>query len=174
MIRNMHINELCQQTELRRLTFPITEKCIYLGHAGVCPLPLQAIDRIQEFLKHSNIHGQDNEWVWNQMVKAKQSASKLIGASEDEIALLGPTSLGLNLVANGLPWEKGDEIIYYQDDYPANVYPWNNLSHRGVVPMGLNPEQPGAITWDLIEEKITSRTRLVALASCHFFKWNPN
>ena len=64
----------------------------------------------------------------------RAAAAKMIGAKAGEIGLLGPTSLGLSLFANGLPWNHGDEIICYQDDYPANVYPWKKLENRGVRP----------------------------------------
>ena len=91
------------------------------------------------------------------------------GAARAGIALLGPTSLGLSLVANGLDWEQGDEVICYLDDYPANVYPWTQLERFGVRPVFLKPGQPGRITPELVAGAMTNRTRLVALASCHFF-----
>jgi selenocysteine lyase/cysteine desulfurase len=95
-------------------------------------------------------------------------AARLIGAEANEIALLGPTSLGLSLVARGLPWEPGDEVVYYGDDYPANVYPWRALISCGVKAVALKPEHPGVITWDLVEAALTPKTKLVSLASCHF------
>jgi selenocysteine lyase/cysteine desulfurase len=92
-----------------------------------------------------------------------------IGAKAEEIALLGPTSLGLSLFANGLPWCEGDEVVCYHGDYPANVYPWLELARRGVLVRYLEPAEPGAITPELVERALTPRTRLVALASAHFF-----
>ncbi|HOF42034.1 MAG TPA: aminotransferase class V-fold PLP-dependent enzyme [Candidatus Hydrogenedentes bacterium] len=74
----------------------------------------------------------------------------------------------MNLVAAGLPWRPGDEVVYYPDDYPANVYPWAALSARGVKPVALRPDVPGVITWDLIASALTERTRLVSLATAHF------
>ncbi|MDX9975293.1 MAG: aminotransferase class V-fold PLP-dependent enzyme, partial [FCB group bacterium] len=97
-----------------------------------------------------------------------EASARLLGCDADEVAMLGPTSLGLNLVAAGLPWRDGDEVVYYPDDYPANVYPWSGLEARGVKPVGLRPERPGRITWELVKKALTPRTRLVALASCHF------
>jgi selenocysteine lyase/cysteine desulfurase len=82
--------------------------------------------------------------------------------------LLGPTSLGLSLFANGLPWEEGDEVLCYAEDYPANVYPWMDLGRRGVKVRYLKPERAGEITPELVEASLTRRTRLVALASCSF------
>jgi selenocysteine lyase/cysteine desulfurase len=94
--------------------------------------------------------------------------ARLIGAHADEIALLGPTSLGLSLFANGLDWKAGDEVLYYADDYPANVYPWAALASRGVVARALKTETLGHITPEIVEAALTPRTKLVALASCHY------
>ena len=101
--------------------------------------------------------------------RARQLCAEFIGAAAEEIALLGPTSLGLSLFANGIPWEAGDEVLCYAGDYPANVYPWLDLRRRGVIVRYLEPERPGEITPELVAAALTPRTRLVALASCHFF-----
>jgi selenocysteine lyase/cysteine desulfurase len=98
----------------------------------------------------------------------RQSIATLIQAQPHEISLLGPTSLGLNLVALGINWHPDDEIIYYPHDYPANVYPWIHLTRLGVRPVALRPQHLGQITPELVFEAITPRTRLVALASCHY------
>jgi selenocysteine lyase/cysteine desulfurase len=74
----------------------------------------------------------------------------------------------LILFANGLSWTEGDEIVCYAEDYPANVYPWIDLRRLGVVIRYLKPEKPGEITPELVAAALTPRTRLVALASCHF------
>jgi selenocysteine lyase/cysteine desulfurase len=72
------------------------------------------------------------------------------------------------LVARGLRWQAGDEVVYHPDDYPANVYPWIALEPLGVKAVPLRPAVPGRITWEALEPLLTPRTRLVALASCHY------
>jgi selenocysteine lyase/cysteine desulfurase len=74
----------------------------------------------------------------------------------------------LSLVANGLPWQPGDEVVVYLDDYPANVYPWMDLERKGVRLVRLEPARPGEITPEVVARCLTSKTRLVALASAHF------
>ena len=99
----------------------------------------------------------------------RRVGARLINANSDEVALLGPTSLGLNLVANGLDWKEGDEVVCYPDDYPANVYPWQALAaRRACASVPLQPERVGEITPELVLKALTPQTRLVALASCHF------
>jgi selenocysteine lyase/cysteine desulfurase len=107
--------------------------------------------------------------VLRDIKSARRLCAEFIGAEPEEIALLGPTSLGLSLFANGLPWQTGDEVVCYGSDYPANVYPWLELRRRGVVVKLLQPATPGAITPELVAASLTPKTKLVALASCHFF-----
>ena len=152
----------------RRQEFPVVENGIFLAHAGVTILPRRAADAISRHAEASCRQHQEFGGVLRDVAKTREACARMIGAKWEEIALLGPTSLGLSLFANGLDWQPGDELVYYGDDYPSNVYPWTALTSRGVVLRKLRPLQPGAITPELVESALSPRTRLVALASCHF------
>jgi len=164
-----YLDRLDSDSTFREQEFPVTRDRIFLAHAAITVLPRVAEKAMHDF-NHSYATG-DIDFTavhLGEMDTAREAAAKLIGASSNEIALLGPTSLGLNLVANGLTWQAGDEVICYLDDYPANVYPWINLQNQGVKVVYVEPDQAGEITPDLLESVLTERTRLVALASCHF------
>ena len=152
----------------RRAEFPVSAERIFLAHAGVTILPRRTADAMCAHAVASCEHHQEFGDVLRDVTRTRSVCAKLIGANPDEIALLGPTSLGLSLFANGLDWKPGDELICYGDDYPANVYPWTALAARGVVIRFLKPPVLGQITPELVESALTPRTRLVALASCHF------
>ena len=152
----------------RRKAFPIVEHSIFLAHAGVSILPRCAADAMSSHVEASCTRHQEFGDVLRDVARTRAVAAAAIGGNSDEVALLGPTSLGLSLFANGLDWVPGDELICYGDDYPANVYPWAALSMRGVVLKKLKPAAPGMITPELVAEALTPRTKLVALASCHF------
>lgn len=156
-------------SEAERLAeFPLAHDSIFLAHAGVTILPRRVTKVMQDYLQESCTRMQEFPEAWRAVNETRVVAAKMIGAQASEISLLGPTSLGLSLVANGLDWKPGDEVICYQDDYPANVYPWTDLARHGVTVKLLKPETPGAITPELVESLLTPKTKLVALASCHF------
>ena len=156
-------------TEEERLTsFPVARKRIFLGHAGVTALPTCAAEAMKSYVSSSSEDQQEFGGVLKEIESTRRDAAALLGAEASEIALLGPTSLGLSLFANGIDWKKGDEVVVYGDDYPANVYPWLNLQSRGVVIRWLETETLGKITPACVEASLTPATRLVALASCHF------
>lgn len=164
----MTLDDLIGNESLRRREFPCVEHGICAHHAGVCPLPRVAIEAIEEYAARAGQLNQENDWSIARVSEARKSAARLIGAKAGEITLMGPTSLGLSLVANGLDWREGDRVIYHADDYPANVYPWLALAERGVEPVGIRPQQPGAITWETIEPHLHDRTRLVSLSTAFF------
>jgi selenocysteine lyase/cysteine desulfurase len=153
----------------RRAAFPVCQTKIYLAHGALTTLPRAVAEAMQQYVETAACSHQENEETWRDIKTTRAVAGALIGAHADEIALLGPTSLGLSLFANGLEWKAGDEVVCYADDYPANVYPWLDLRRHGVVVHLLRPERPGEITLELLESGLTERTRLVALASAHFF-----
>lgn len=164
----LSIEALQSDDLLRQHEFPVIREGLFLGHAGVTILPRRVASAMQEHAEQSCLRMQEYPEAWRAVNETRVLAAKLIGAKPSEIALIGPTSVGLNLVANGLEWQAGDEVLCYLDDYPANVYPWTNLQRQGVVVKFLQPEQPGAITPELIEQNLSDKTRLVSLASCHF------
>jgi selenocysteine lyase/cysteine desulfurase len=153
----------------RRELFPICRDKIFLAHAGVTALPGFVADKVCAYTRQSAENAQEFGEVLREVKEARRVCAEFIGAHPDEIALLGPTSLGLSLFANGIDWKPGDEVLCYHGDYPANVYPWIDLRRRGVTVRYLEPVDPGAITPELVAAALSPKTRLVALASAHFF-----
>ncbi len=162
------LDALLSDEALRQQEFPVIKDSLFLGHAGVTILPRRVARTMQDYLEHCSLRMQEYPEAWKAVNDTRVVAAELIGAKASEIALIGPTSVGLSLVANGLPWKAGDEVVSYLDDYPANVYPWTDLERHGVVLKHLKPAAPGAITPELVEAALTPKTKLVALASCHY------
>ncbi len=165
----MHLPSVLRDESTRRHEFPVCAQKVFLAHAAVCPLPRVAADAIIAQAQGATVSGPDDYVTALRQIKtARETCARFVDGVPEEVALLGPTSLGLSLFAGGLDWQPGDEVVYYADDYPANVYPWTDLARRGVVPVALRPERPGEITPAAVEAALTSRTRLVALASAYF------
>ena len=153
----------------RRALFPVCNGQIFFAHAGVTALPQFVADASCDYTQQSARNPQEFGDVLRWVKETRQACAQFIGAQADEIALLGPTSLGLSLFANGIDWQPGDEVLCYHGDYPANVYPWIELRRRGVVVRYFEPAAPGEITPELVAAALSPKTRLVALASAHFF-----
>jgi selenocysteine lyase/cysteine desulfurase len=163
----MTLSEILSNEELRRSEFPVAREKIFLAHAGVCPLPRRVADAISDCSAQSTL-GDQEAFMLHRLDEARKLASQLLNCQPDEIALVGPTSLGLSLVAAGLEFRKGDNILIYHDDYPSNVYPWMALAEKGVEVRLLNTRGLGVIRTRDVTGQVDENTRLVALASCHF------
>ena len=168
----MTVEEILANEELRRHEFPVTADKVFLAHAGVCPLPRRVAEAMERYIDVARLDDQETVVATGLFREARAFAAQLIGAQPGEIALVGPTSLGLGLIANGFPLRKGDNIVIYQDDYPSNVYPWMALAEKGVQVRFLNIRQYGRIRRIDVEGQVDEQTRLVALASCHFVSGN--
>src|SRR3954451_8815738 len=164
----MTLSEVLENEELRQHEFPVTRETIFLAHAAVCPLPRRVTDAIQRYTKECNTGDQEEALAEREIMETRRLFAQMLGAQTEEIALVGPTSLGLSFVASGLPWRKGDNVLVYFDDYPSNVYPWMALAERGVQVRLLNTRELGRIRLTDVLGQVDEQTRLVALASCHF------
>jgi len=164
----MTISEILSNEELRHHEFPVTREKIFLGHAGVCPLPRRVAEAIAKYSRDCTVGDQEEILPPSYIRRTRELAATLLGAQVEEIALVGPTSLGLSFVANGLPLRKGDNILIYFEDYPSNVYPWMALAERGVQVRLMNNRVLGRIRLGDVIGQVDEQTRLVALASCHF------
>ena len=154
--------------ESYRREFPVTQKYIYLDHSGVSPLPLRVKSAIETFLSESTHGGAFHYPKWaQQVVEIRRSCARLINAQPDEIAFVKSTSHGLSIVAEGLDWEPGDNVLIYEKEFPSNIYTWLNLRRKGVGIKTI-PSRNGRILIDDIEQLIDSRTRLLAISSVQF------
>ena len=113
--------------------FPVRDRVIYLNHAAVAPLCLPAAEAMKRLaddcLHFGSLHY--DEWL-AAYEGLRRAAARLIGADRSEIALVKNTSEGIATVAMGLDWKPGDRIVGFDEEFPANVYPWKQLEERGV------------------------------------------
>lgn len=147
-----------------RAAMPITRKWAYFDHAAVAPITQPAADAIATWLTQITEEG-DTVWLdWvRHVANARTSAASLIGAKSDDISLLPNTTAGINLVAEGLDWHSGDNVVTLEDEFPSNLYPWMQLKHRGVETR-LVPTNQGRVDPTTIAEYCDERTRVVSIS----------
>ena len=150
--------------ERLRAAMPVARKWAYFDHAAVAPLTQPTTDAISKWLSQASEEG-DTTWLeWAAELSAcRKSAAELIGAGEESIALVPNTTVGINLVAEGLDWRPGDNVVTLADEFPTNLYPWMNLEKRGVSTR-LVPTDNGRVTPEQIAEYCDTRTRVVSVS----------
>jgi cysteine desulfurase / selenocysteine lyase len=113
--------------------FPVTNELIYLNHAAVAPLCRPAAEAMKGLADDASRFGSLHYDKWMESCSGlRRAAARLINASEAEIAIVKNTSEGVATVALGLNWKRGDRVIAFREEFPANYYPWLRLEKRGV------------------------------------------
>jgi cysteine desulfurase/selenocysteine lyase len=150
---------------LRDEEFPVTRECVYLNHAGIGPLSQRAATRMMMMAETVSRSG-DRLWSdrMEEADRVRGLAARLLGAREShEVAFVENTSTALSLVAEGLDWRPGDNVVGAALEFPSNVYPWMGLASRGVEYRQV-AERDGRIDPGEILALIDSRTRMLALS----------
>jgi selenocysteine lyase/cysteine desulfurase len=99
--------------------------------------------------------------------RAREKMARLVGASPDEIGWVQNTSNALNMVANGLTWHGGENVVTVEGQFPGNVYPWLGLRRFGVETRFV-PQQGGGVRLDDVREAIDGNTRLLSVGFVEF------
>ncbi len=151
--------------ETLRSQMEIVQKWAYFDHAAVAPLPTVARDKMIHWIGEAASEG-DVAWGrWNHELQAlREVAARLLHAQPSEIGLVGNTSTGINLVAHGIRWEPGDNVVVPNNEFSSNYLPWRNLEHRGVEIRTVAAEADGELSMYSIERAIDKRTRLLAIS----------
>jgi selenocysteine lyase/cysteine desulfurase len=112
---------------------PVARQWAYFDHAAVAPLSGPARDALTAWTRDVAENG-DVHWpVWAaRLENVRRQGAQLMGAHIDELALVRNTTEGIGLVAEGFPWEAGDNVVLLDDEFPSNRIPWQHLQSRGV------------------------------------------
>jgi selenocysteine lyase/cysteine desulfurase len=152
-----------------RSFFPITQKWIYLDHAGIAPISTRVEEALRRYAELAVGHGgAEYEVFTREIERVRERAARLLGADPEEIAFVKNTTEGIGIVSNGLDWRPGDCVVTCDLEYPSNVTPWQNLRERNVETLMLRGEN-GMLPIERVEEALRSpRVRLLALSSVEF------
>ena len=94
---DLSIDHIVADEALRHRLFPVTQKRIFLAHAGVAPLPGPTADALKHEADRAS-YSQESPDFMAEIEAIRRVGARLINANSDEVALLGPTSLGLNQI----------------------------------------------------------------------------
>ena len=151
-----------------RTRFPVTRNWIYMNHAGIAPISQCVYGAMDGMLRDLTHNGMANLPEWDEVcTQTRESAARLIGANAAEIAFVKNTTEGILMVANGLAWRAGDNVVIPDRGFPANVYPWLNLRSEGVEVRRV-PEVDGRIPLKGLLNAVDERTRVLSVSSVEF------
>ncbi|HHS49613.1 MAG TPA: aminotransferase class V-fold PLP-dependent enzyme [candidate division Zixibacteria bacterium] len=161
------MNELFTEQELAQ-EFELAMRLLYFNSSSTGIMPRRSIEAIEGFLRrYRETDLMHNAETFYMIARLRANIERLIGAESGTVALVPNTSVGVNIVASGIPWKSGDRVLVGSMEFPGNTYPWLNQRHSGVATDWL-PMTSGKITPEMFESAITPRTRLFAISSVQF------
>jgi len=140
-----------------------------LNSAAVSPMPTVAVEAVLSQLKDVSENGTTNyvEWIATKD-RARGLIAEMLNVRAEQIAFMRNTSDGFSTVANGLPWKKGDNIVSFENEFPANFYAWRMVRDKFGVELRLCPERDGRIDLDELLALIDENTKLVSISAVQF------
>lgn len=151
-----------QPTEARNL-FPLTRDYIFLNHAGISPMSDRSRAALHSLIEDMTLRPTPIDLVEEPADRLRRSLARLLHVSGETIAITRNTAHGLSLLAQGLDWQEGDNLIIGKGDYPENVHPWRALAERGVE-LREAPAVDGRITPHAVFSLVDDRTRVISLS----------
>ena len=164
--------------EFRKM-FPILSKevnskpLVYLDNGASSQKPVSVIDTVKNCYEneYSNVH-RGLHFLSNLATEkfeaVRDKVMKFLGASyHEEIIFTSGSTEALNLISYS--WgnqnlEPGDEIILTTLEHHANIVPWHFLRSRKDIKLTwIDPDENGQISFDMINEKISSKTKMVCI-----------
>ncbi|WP_349962920.1 aminotransferase class V-fold PLP-dependent enzyme [Rhizobium sp. ZPR3] len=142
---------------------------IYVDNAAVTPVPTRVRIASQHYDKIIADQLRDAKEVSKPYFdRGRELAAKLVGSSSKNVAYVQNTSHGLSLVALGIDWREGDNLVVCAQEFPSNYLCWIQLASKG-VDVRLISSQEGRLDPDQIRSAMDSRTRVLALSHVQFF-----
>jgi isopenicillin-N epimerase len=148
--------------------FTIKPKLIMLNAANLCPSPHMVREKVARLTEDldGDVSFQNRAKFDLLREEARRKIAALIGAAEDEIAIVRNTSEANNLIVAGLELKSGDEVVVFNQNHPTNNIAWEVRAARAgfiVKRVGI-PQTPESIDQILqaFRSAITARTRVLS------------
>jgi selenocysteine lyase/cysteine desulfurase len=152
-----------------RALFLAAQHYTYLNSAAVSPMPITAVKAvISQFMDVAGggMLGYQN-WV-DTKNRARGLVAEMMKVRSDQVAFTRNTSDGFSTFAAGLDWKPGDNIVSFENEFPANFYPWRRVRDEFGVELRLAPERMGRIDMDEFISLIDSNTKVVAISAVQY------
>ncbi len=172
-------NQLGLDVERVRADFPVLHQQVhgcplaFLDNAASAQRPRQVVDAISNYYHHdhANVHRGVHTLSHRATDAYEGAREKVCGfinaASGSEIVFKRGTTESINLVAASLgqTFGPGDEVLITHLEHHSNIVPWKLLCERTGAQLKVAPiDTDGSVLLDELQQMITERTRLVAVA----------
>jgi selenocysteine lyase/cysteine desulfurase len=149
--------------------FKLDSDIQYLNHAAVSPWPVRTAEAVKQFADE-NVHAGASKYLdWLETeTKLRTQIKRLLNApSANDISLLKNTSEALSVVACGIDWHDGDNVVSTDQEFPSNRIVWEAQAQHGVEMRKINvmtDKSPETCLINACDEN----TRIMAISSVQY------
>jgi len=155
--------------EKLRADFPVLKHVIYMDSAATSLTPDPVVEAVAGYYRYYNANVGRSVYRLAQQASQKykeahRKVADFIGAkSEDAVVFTKNTTEAINMVAYGLEWQKGDEVVTTLLEHHSNFLPWFEVQREGVKLRIVKPDRTGKLELADFEAAINDSTKLVAV-----------
>jgi cysteine desulfurase/selenocysteine lyase len=151
-----------------REDFPVLREVTYLDSAATSQKPLPVVAAVDEyFTKYCGSYSRGahrlSRLTTEKYEDARTAVAGFLGVPPRNTVFTRNTTEGVNMVAYGLEWRKGDHVVTTVVEHHSNLLPWLRLKEKGVSVSVVDSDQYGIVPPEAIEQAITDRTRIIAI-----------
>ena len=163
----LDIDDVGYETWVLR-NFPGLKGITYLNSAGITPLPAATISKMKkDFSKNfEQMNADFDEEAY--LAEFRKQAASLIGAKRDEMAFVTSTTAGISLFANSVKWDRGDNIVLTDIEYPSNIIPWVRVANLKGVKIKVIESKDGLVSMDAVKKAVDGKTKVLPISLVEF------
>ena len=144
---------------------------IFLNVSQVVMPPKRVQDAYRRFMDDyvSNFGMDVVSRAWDIVNNTRPKLQKLIGAKDaHEIAFVKNTAEGISILANGLTYHEGDNIVIADQEHQSVLFPWIAVHERHGVELKVVKSIDGEIPTEDMISAIDEHTRVLMVSAVQF------
>jgi cysteine desulfurase/selenocysteine lyase len=151
-----------------REELPVTKSYVYMDNAWFGPIPTRAVEEMNRHHVQRSLEGMSTAFsrrCFQEREEAREAVARFLNASPDEVAFTENATTSINIVAQGLSWKEGENIVISDIEHSSGALPWVNIARRQRVEVRVaKADRNGMIEPQQVSELVDSRTRIVSLS----------
>lgn len=149
--------------------FPALKEVTYINTASQGLLSVDEIRVVEEYAR-DRAYGNVRWLDWYVLIDEdlRSRVARLINADVSEIGFVPNTSFGLNMIANSIVWERGQNIVTNDMEFPTNLFIWQRIAERYGLEIRYARSRNGAISMEEYEMLVDEKTRAIVVSWVEF------
>ncbi len=147
---------------------PLLEDVIYLDAASTTPTPRPVVEAMSDYFYNYNANTGRGAYrialrATQELDHSREKIAQFVNSDFNEIIFTKNTTEAINIVAHGIEFKKGDNIVVPNIEHHSNMVPWLNLQSKGVEVKIVEADENGIIRPETVEDQLDENTRLVSV-----------